>query len=171
MESRSIPPWYKQFWPWFLIGLLLWSFAMGTTFLVVSIRSFDGMVQEDYYKHGRAINMVLAKQQLAAELGLEAELVVDDLSGDVAVTLEGEDRPEALLLELIFPTEDDRDHTMLLHHQRDGHYVGQLERQLQHRWYLHLQPVGQEAAEWRLTGEARFPEGGPIMLTPGLSQP
>lgn len=164
-DPRSIPPWYKQFWPWFLLGLLLSSVLVSTTFLVLSIKSYDGMVQEDYYEHGRAINMEFAKQQHAAELGLEAHLQVDPLTGDIIVDLKGDDRPEQLLLNLIFPTQDDRDQSFTLEHVRDGRYVGQLDKRLEYRWYVQLLPSRQQP-EWHLDGEVRFPLDVPVSLTP-----
>lgn len=166
MDPTPTTPWYKQFWPWFLLGLLLSSVVVSTTFLVLSIRSFDGMVQEDYYKHGRAINMVLAKQQRATELGLAGELRVDELSGDITFDLEGEAHPERLYLKLIFPTRGDRDQEFVLDHVRDGRYVGQTPTTLSYRWYLQVQP-SQEDPAWRLVGEAHFPDDSAIALTPG----
>ncbi|MCH4564061.1 FixH family protein [Halomonas sp. EGI 63088] len=166
MQAHPVPPWYKQFWPWFLIGLLLSAITVSTTFAVLSVRSFDGMVQEDYYEHGRAINMVLAKQQRAADLGLEARLRIDPLTSDVVLDLGGDTRPERLVLKLIFPTAADRDQELVLEHVREGRYLAQAPDNLRYRWYLQLQPAG-EGPEWRLVGEARFPDEGSIALTPG----
>ncbi|QJQ97221.1 FixH family protein [Halomonas sp. PA5] len=142
------------------------SITVSTTMLFVAIRTADGMVQEDYYEHGRAINVVLAKQQRAAELELAGELMVDSATGDIILDLSGDARPDQLLLKLIFPTQDDRDQEFTLEHVRDGRYVGQTTERLQYRWYLQLQPSG-ETPEWRLTGEARFPRETTIELTPG----
>lgn len=166
MQAHPVTPWYKQFWPWFLIGLLLSAITVSTTFAVFSVRSFDGMVQEDYYEHGKAINMVLAKQQRAADLGLEARLRIDPLTSDVVLDLGGDIRPERLVLKLIFPTEDDRDQEFVLEHVREGRYLAQAPDNLRYRWYLQLQPAGDDP-EWRLVGEARFPDEGSIALTPG----
>lgn len=165
--SHPVTPWYKQFWPWFLMGLLMLSISVSSTFAFLAIRSADGMVQEDYYEHGRAINMVLAKQERAADLGLTARLRLDPLTSDVVLDLEGaEDFPAALDLELIFPTQDDRDIELTLEHVRNGRYLGQAPDNLRYRWYLQLQPRG-DAPEWRLVGEARFPDESEIPLTPG----
>ncbi|WP_355659737.1 FixH family protein [Halomonas salifodinae] len=169
MESHPVSPWYKQFWPWFMLIILGASMISSTTFLVLSIRTADGIVQEDYYEHGRSINMVLAKQQRAAELGLSARLQVDDLTGDVLLDLDGDSRPETLALRLIFPTQDDRDQELTLRHQQGGRYIAQLDERLAYRWYLQLQPTG-ESPEWRLIGEARFPDEASVSLTPGLNQ-
>lgn len=167
MNHHDSTPWYKQFWPWFLIGLLLSAISVSTAFAVLSVRSFDGMVQEDYYKHGTAINRVLAKQRHAAELSLAAELRIDPLTSDIIVDLRGEARPERLYLQLIFPTRDDRDRKLVLKHARNGRYLGQAPDNLRYRWYLQLQP-SEESPEWRLVGEGHFPSEGAFALTPNL---
>src|SRR5690554_4241484 len=105
------------------------------------------MVQEDYYEHGRAINMVLAKQQRAAELGLVGELFIDDQTGDITLDLSGDAQPERLILKLLFPTQGDRDQILTLDHVHDGRYRGQVDKRLEYRWYLQLQP-DQETPEW-----------------------
>lgn len=158
-------PWYKQFWPWFMIGLLFSAIAVSTSFAVLSVRSFDGLVQEDYYEHGRAINMELAKQQRAHELGLAADLRIDPLTSDIVVQLDGEDRPERLYLKMIFPTENDRDQELTLEHVRDGLYLGQAPDNLRYRWYLQLHPSA-EQPEWRLVGEAKLPSEESFTMTP-----
>ncbi|MGR2739832.1 FixH family protein [Billgrantia sp. Q4P2] len=162
-------PWYKQFWPWFLLGLLMLSISVSSTFAVLAIRSADGMVQEDYYEHGRAINMVLAKQQRAHELNLAADLRIDPMTSDIIVQLDGDDRPERLYLRLIFPTQDDRDQDLVLEHVRDGRYLGQAPDNLRHRWYLQLHPSEEQPA-WRLVGEASLPSEESFSLTPGVQQ-
>ncbi len=169
--SYTVTPWYKQFWPWLLLGLLFTSIGASSTLAVMAIRSADGMVQEDYYEHGRAINMVLAKQERAAELGLTASLRLDPLTSDVVLDLEGSETfPDKLDFDLIFPTRDDRDIDLVLEHVRDGRYLGQAPDNLRHRWYLQLQPQVDDP-DWRLVGEARFPEEGTLRLTPGRATP
>ncbi|MDZ7854032.1 MAG: FixH family protein [Halomonas sp.] len=167
-EHESIPPWYKQFWPWFLIGLLASSITFSLIYLTLSIRYYDGSVSGDYYEQGLAINEQLAKQEHAQALGLEAIMRVDDRTGDIVVDLQGERRPERLHLALIFPTDSDRDRSLTLEHVREGRYVGMVDERLNYRWYLQLQPAEGQNAEWRLTGEARFPSDDEIALIPGL---
>lgn len=116
-------PWYKQFWPWFLLGLLFTSIFGSSTLAVMAIRTADGLVQEDYYEHGRAINMVLAKQQRAEELDLVANLRIDPMTSDIIVQLDGAERPERLYLKLLFPTVGDRDQEIVLEHVREGRYL------------------------------------------------
>lgn len=172
LSDPQVPPWYKQFWPWFLIALLLSSVTFSMVYLAFSIRYFDGSVPDDYYKEGLAINVQLEKQQRAEALGLAAELRIDATTGDVVVTLDGDERPERLDLALKFPTDGARDRALVLTHTRAGHYVGTLDRNLRYRWYLQLQPHAEGASgqqpEWRLTGEAEFPRETSVRLTPGL---
>ena len=156
-------PWYKEFWPWFLLGILGMAVVMGVTFLVFSIVAFDGTVEDDYYKRGLAINQVLEQDQHAAELDMQANLKIDDLTGDVIVDLQGESRPEQLRLDLIFPTQGNRDQQVMLERVRNGHYVGQLPRALQYRWYVHLQPAVDDP-DWRLQGEIELPRKAPLTL-------
>ena len=115
---------------------------------------------------GRDVKQVLAKQERAARLGLSAALRIDPVTSDVVLDLEGDARPDRLDFELIFPTQDDRDIELTLEHVRDGRYVGQAPDNLRYRWYLQLQPAGEDP-EWRLIGEARFPDENVITLTPG----
>ena len=166
-SSEKVTPWYKQFWPWFLIGILLSSIIVSTSFAVMSVKSFDGMVvQEDYYEHGKAINMVLAKQEQARELNLSAELRLDPLTSDIVIDLRGDARPDTLHLDLIFPTNDTRDQSFVLEHVRDGRYITQGPDNLRYRWYLQIQPEAEDA-DWRLTGEATFPDENSVTLLPG----
>lgn len=164
LNAQPTNPWYKEFWPWMLLAVLGSSIIAGTTFLVLSITSYDGMVEDNYYKTGLAINQVIAQDHRAAELGMAARVRVDDMTGDVNVDLSGEARPQRLLLTLIFPTRDDRDQQLILTHVRGSHYVGQAPSHLEYRWYLQLEPDVQ-TPEWRLQGEASFPSAEAFRLT------
>ncbi|WP_447555354.1 FixH family protein [Vreelandella sp. EE22] len=169
MLDSAPPPWYRQFWPWFLITLLLSSMLVSVSFAVIAIRTFDGMVvQEDYFEHGKAINTVLAKAERADALNLGATLIIDPLTQDVVLDLTGQDRPDTLTLNLIFPTQDNRDVTLALTHRRDGRYVGQAPAGLRHRWYVALTP--QDSPDWRLTGEITLPSENATLLAPGGSR-
>lgn len=168
LPSEPVTPWYKQFWPWFLIALLMSSVTFSMIYLALSIHFYDGSVSQDYYTRGLAINEQLAKQEQAGDLGLAATLRVDPRTGDVVVDLDGELRPERLYLDLIFPTDSDRDRSLALEHVREGRYVTVMDEPLQYRWYLQLQPRQGNDAPWRLVGEARFPSDSEVSLAPGI---
>lgn len=155
-HDENIPPWYKQFWPWFLIGILVFAVVIGLGLLYVSMLNPDSMVRDNYYKEGRAINMHMGRDHRASELGLHAEFSIDEVTGDVSLRLDGEldALPPQLLLELMSPTHAERDRSLVLQQIADNHYTGQLEHSIQGRHYVDLSDPAQPGEDgWRLTGE------------------
>ncbi len=57
-----------------------------TTYLAVV--TSDGLVADDYYKRGLAINQTLARDLVARQLGLRAQIAFEPGFGRVAVTLD-----------------------------------------------------------------------------------
>ena len=53
MDSQ---PWYRQFWPWFLIALPATVVVAGLTTWWIAAHKADSLVVDDYYKEGLAIN-------------------------------------------------------------------------------------------------------------------
>jgi len=55
-----IQPWYKQFWPWFLISLPVTVMIVCGVIIYLSISQGNfSMVVDDYYKRGKTINAVI----------------------------------------------------------------------------------------------------------------
>jgi hypothetical protein len=52
-------PWHKQFWPWFLIGLLAFAICFCSVFIYLAIHNADPVVDENYYQDGLNINKTL----------------------------------------------------------------------------------------------------------------
>ena len=157
-------PWYRQFWPWFLFGLPGIAVVAGITTVVIATTSFDGLVVDDYYKEGLAINRDLDKDRMAAHLGLNAQMRFDLEKGTVDVVL-GSSVPipdqGKLDLTLIHPTRAHADvHVALEEGNRPGHYVAHFPPQAHAiRWDLLLSP---REGNWRLLG--RYP-GGDVAQT------
>ncbi|SDU11211.1 FixH family protein [Halopseudomonas salegens] len=158
----SIPPWYKQFWPWFLIGILAFAVVIGLGLLFIAIANQDSMVRDNYYREGRAINMHLGRDQMARELSLRADFSIDDITGEISLTLDGglEPLPETLQLDLIAPTQAHKDRKSLLTRISGNQYRGQLDTGVEGRMYIDLsdpQRVGNDG--WRLTDEKHIQLG------------
>lgn len=163
-EQRDTAPWYRQFWPWFLIALPATVVIAGISTLVIAIRHDDSLVVDDYYKQGLAINQVLAEDRTAAQLGLGAEMHIDRVTGEVSVWLRGSDPAltEQLSLRLIHPTDAGRDISLALHYIGNSAYRGQLPAALQGRRYVQLS--GERPQPWLLRSELRADQGELLQL-------
>ncbi len=108
MASRLPPedtlPWYRQFWPWFLIMLPASVVVAGFSTLYIANRHADDLVADEYYKEGLAINRQLEKKERAAHRGIEARLLID--GEQIQVSLTGNERAELLQLRLSHPPEE-----------------------------------------------------------------
>lgn len=154
-ETENLP-WYRQFWPWFIMALPACAVVAGLTTVWIAVKNQDSVVRDDWYKDGKSINQSFARDEAAAALGLQARFTLDDMTGDVAVTLtraRDVTLPDTLSLALSHPTQVAADQTLVLRRDASGTYRGQLTRALAGRFYLEL-----GSADWRLTGLREFPQ-------------
>ena len=101
-------PWYKQFWPWFLITLPLCAVVASFTTLKIALSNSDSLVAEDYYKEGKAINMDLSKVKYAKQLGMQWQL--EQNNHELLFTQHGGPAYQAALkVEFYHPTIAERD--------------------------------------------------------------
>jgi uncharacterized protein len=143
-------PWYRQFWPWFVIAPPLAGILLGVLLVAAATHDPDGMVVSDYSREGRGINQRIERAQFAFSLGLAADVQIDgkrvwlDLRSDVAMPRQD------MHLVFLHPTRDhfDRRLTLAYDAARNLYYadLDELEVAL---WHLHLEP---ENGSWRLRG-------------------
>lgn len=158
--SAPQPPWYRQRWPWLLMLGPAVVVAAGIATLVIAIRSDDGLVVDDYYKRGLAINQTLERGARSAALGLAATVDVA-ADGAVDVRLHGggadpEARPPELRFMLAHPTRAGEDRVAMLAPAGDGRYTGRVAPVPAGRWRVIV-----ETDRWRLPGtETRGPIAG-----------
>lgn len=67
--TRDTVPWYKQGWPWFLMFFPATAVVAGLITFWIAYSSFDGMVVDDYYKEGRAIDKTMARFDQGCRVG------------------------------------------------------------------------------------------------------
>lgn len=152
---EAVRPWYRQFWPWFLIALPATSVVAGLTTLAIAIRNQDSLVRDDWYKDGKAINQSIARDAKATELGITADLEMDSVTGDVIATLSGQTAlaaPELVTLTLSHPTLASQDQTVVMTRRADGKFQGALSHSLKGSHYVEL-----GTPEWRLRSSRDFP--------------
>ncbi len=73
-SNEPIRPWYRHRWPWLLAIAPLAAIVGGMVTLWLAATTSDSLVVDDYYREGRAINQQLARDRVAASLGLHAQL-------------------------------------------------------------------------------------------------
>lgn len=156
-------PWYKQFWPWFIIALPATVVVAGLTTVYIAFTNADSLVSDNYYKDGLAINQVLAQDQRAAELAMSAHMAFDRVSGEVLIEMSGGGAfPPSLQVRLLHPLDDKRDQVLAASQISAGRYRADLKQQPEQRYYLELAPA--VAPEWRLKGEIDFRKHQAITL-------
>ncbi|MCP5160529.1 MAG: FixH family protein [Hahellaceae bacterium] len=169
MQSNSIPvkPWYKQFWPWFLLSAPITSIVLSSIMIVYAVIGKDTLVNDNYYKDGLAINQELVADKAAATMSLTANLRVTNLDHiEVELVSPQTINPPFLKLEIIHPTLDGRDQTVNLFPLPSGKYGSALEAPLtKGRWHLHLMA---NDGSWRLKGIVKLPTPESIVLEPKI---
>ena len=155
-NGARVQPWYREPWPWILMAGPATVVVASLVTVWLAVRSDDGLVVDDYYKQGLAINKALARSDAAERLGITAELYLAD--GRVRVLLGGAHRG-ALTLRLVHPTRAGMDQKLDLDMVRPGLYEAQALPLLSGRWHVVL---GQD--DWRLAGDWKLPAAGTLKL-------
>lgn len=148
MTEKSPIRWYREPYVWLIILFPLLSVIMGFTMLTLAIKSDDGMVVDDYYKRGMAINEILARDQAARDYGLDAVLDWHSLAGQLQLSLHGNDSfdyPDTIHVDFFHATRSGYDQEVYLRRVSDNHYVGTLPELRLGRWNVEI-----EADDWRI---------------------
>lgn len=148
---------------WLLISLPMTAVIASMVTIYLAVSTSDGLVVDDYYKRGKAINVDLARDAAAARHELRADIDLDMRNNHVQLLLQGniEPLPETLTLSLLHPTQAGYDQLLSLQHAGDGVYSGAIDDVGRGNWYLQLETV-----EWRLSGSMQMPHTGKIVLLP-----
>lgn len=163
MPATAASPWYKHLWPWILIGILTTSVCLSLTMVSIAVRNPDNLVNDNYYEAGKGINRSLDRELLAQTLNLKASVFLDELTGEVELRLSGNSDPQTLELNLISPTQPDKDRKVQLARSEAGRYVGQLDDKVEGRRFVEL--LGrQDGHIWRLFEEEKVEHGVTLQL-------
>ena len=113
----------------------------------IAFASADGLVAEDYYKQGMAINRRLAREDAAQHRGIAATVHLQ--AGSVRVELRGA-APEALFLHLAHATRAGHDVRLRLTPGPDGVYAAELPPLPAGRWRAAIEDA---RGAWRIVKE------------------
>jgi hypothetical protein len=157
MEREDTQPWYKQFWPWFLILLPGSTVVAGLFTLWLAMQTSDSLVTQSDVGINVLTELHLAAEREATRLGLAASINIDVETGAIFVTLTSKTNaaiPALLNLQLIHPTLVAQDLTIDLvkampDANGDPAWAGHLVTPPEGRRYIILS----SGDTWRLSGE------------------
>lgn len=161
--QRDDAPWYKQRWPWFLIAGPAIVVVAGVVTAWIAVESNDGLVTDDYYKEGMAINQRLQRDHRASSLGLHADVMRSGLNVRLMLSAAAGqvELPAAIVLHLTHPTRAGQDQAVEMISEGAGFYDGKLTADITGRWLVMIEdPAGQ----WRLQGEWQADSEEPLRL-------
>ena len=153
-------PWFREKLVWMIIALPASAVIAGIVTIWIAVSTSDGLVADDYYKQGLAINQTMARDERARLLGLEAR--VDMRQGKVRVALRGAgDLPPSLQMTLVHPTRAGEDQTIQLD-KVGADYLGDFFDVSAGRWSIRLED---ELRSWRMGGSAYLPATAEIRIS------
>jgi len=148
-------PWYKQFWPWFIIFFPASAVVAGVITVIIAVQHRDPLIDDNWYKNGLAINQQLDKQHQAKILGIEAQISVNRDTATLelkTLNIPPLNNPE-LSIKLIHPTLKMKDLLLKAYRTPAGYYIAQMKTIPQGFYHLHLTNT---ASDWELTSGINF---------------
>lgn len=131
----------------------------------LAVKSDDGLVADDYYKRGLAINKTLLRERFASQLNYRAQVMFSTDGRRLRVQLTGTGvLPAAVQLRLAHPTRAGLDQLIALHAVSAGLFEAQLDSPVTGRRVLVLEDAGRA---WRLSAEAPEVAGSVVVLAAG----
>ena len=165
--GNTVTPWYKQFWPWVLIGLPTSVVIASVITYFLAINGMDSVISKDYYKEGLAVNADLERDKKAADLGLSADITIDGqnvtmkLSANDAATVHSL-AGQPILLEIENLSFQDKDLSASLVPKGDGIWQGKIPANMsQATWLARL--IG---PDWRISHRLENTTPTHIVLKP-----
>ena len=154
-------PWYKQFWPWFLIFLPMCAVTGSFITLGIFAQNSVNLVSEDYYKEGKGINVDLTKIHVAKGFQLKATVV--STSTGLLFHLDKGKLPIYPALQVSFTHRSlpDRDFERTISSDANGNYRITLDAPLNGPWFIKFEPHNKE---WMIQGKVGFPTDTPTIL-------
>lgn len=142
-------PWHREPWPWILMAGPAAVVVAGAVTIWLAFATSDGLVADDYYRRGLAINQELKRDQAAIDRGVAAD--IERSGGMLRVRLSlREDPPPTLFARLLHATRAGHDQRLRLAPVAAGVYEAELPALPAGKWRVLLEdPRG----EWRVVKE------------------
>jgi hypothetical protein len=156
MEEQDTKPWYRYFWPWFIIALLGCAVSASLYTVSLAVRTTDSLIVTSEDGMNVVTERNIAAERRAQELGLAATLQIDAGTGTISASITSRAAaawPADITLLFSHPTDFARDRSVTLSAvpgRADGTpvWTGVAGAIPSGRWYLVLSA----AEDWRLSG-------------------
>ena len=112
MQREDTDPWYRQFWPWFIMALPASAVVAGLYTVWIAMQTTDSLVVQSDDGMTVVTERNMAAEQEADRLGLHALVDINPETGAVIVTMSSAanvDLPDSLALRMRHPTMASRD--------------------------------------------------------------
>jgi hypothetical protein len=166
MKTQAAPlhRWYHEPWPWLLMAGPAAVIVAGVITTYLAVVTNDGLVADDYYKRGLAINQTLSRDAIARQLGHRARIAFVADFERVEVTMQGDAALSGpLILRLAHSGRPALDRALPLTLQSERTYAANFPALSPGRWQVTLEDA---ARSWRLVGDVQVPGHGSLELLP-----
>ncbi|MBT8120494.1 MAG: FixH family protein [Gammaproteobacteria bacterium] len=173
MQSSELKkPWHSYPLVWMMISIPFSAVIMGVIMISLAINTDDGLVADDYYKQGLAINDVITLDKKATELNLSAVIQFESDSKVINVRFDKgliDDFPASLLLNFHHATRANSDISITLNHGMGDQYIGYLDEPIsQGVWYFEVTNTEMAEENWKLNARSYVTADNVIKLQSDL---
>ena len=164
-QETTSPPWFKQPLVWLVIAIPAAAVVGGLSLLALSLSMDLGLVSDDYYRRGKAINIDLGKDRRAREMGYRGVIAYRPAAPAVAITLRpaiSETPPAAVTVDIMHATRGGMDRRLHATKDSQGVYHAMMKSPLPDGpWQIRLATEG-----WRIHGRLWLPHARSAELAP-----
>ncbi len=161
-DLNSPNRWYQIPIVWLVWGIPLFSIVFTLSIVWISVKTYDGVVVDDYYRKGLEINRALERDERAARSQLEAHGRVEGSALSLQLQSNVNEKwPDILELGFYHPTLSYRDVIVSLRHVGLGLYSANNVSIALGKWN-----VATGTREWRLSGVYFHPSALGFELNP-----
>jgi hypothetical protein len=163
-EAVKSRRWYHEPWPWLLMAGPLAVVLAGAVTIYLAVVTSDGLVADDYYKQGLAINQTLSRDAVARQRGNRARIAFAPDFTRVEIHVTGRAAAASpLLLRLAHAGRPSLDRALPLTLKSSSTYFSAFPALTPGRWRVTLEDTGRT---WRLAGDVLVPGAGTVELAP-----
>ncbi|WP_416190974.1 FixH family protein [Neisseria sp. CCUG12390] len=170
-KKNNVQPWYKNFWPWFLMVGPIFVVIASVSMFFVAKQNMTDLVSDDYYKDGKHIEIELHRDEEAVKRQIQAQVLISPDMDKAKVFVSGDfDAGQPVNLQLMHPAKKAEDQTVTLKAVNTDTSSGRTEYDAvfkplpaTNHWYVR---VADEAGIWRVEDKWITSQGNAINLTP-----